>query len=157
MAEVSAIVNARPLTTVSTDPEQPMILTPAMLLTQKVGAPPVPHGQFESYDLCRAQWRRVQYLANVFWGRWKNEYLSGLQKRRKWRTAKPNLQNGDVVLLKDAQEKRNDWPVGIITKTYPSEDGKVRKIEVKIIKKGEPRFFLRPVTEVVLLVSKDTN
>ncbi len=156
MAEVSAIVNARPLTAVSTDPEQPMILTPAMLLTQKVGAPPVPPGQFEDHDLCRAQWRRVQYLANVFWGRWKNEYVSGLQGRRKWRTARPNLQNGDVVLLKDTQEKRNDWPVGLITKTYPSQDGKVRKVEVKIIKKGEQRFFLRPVTEVVLLVSKDT-
>ncbi|KAL1256525.1 hypothetical protein QQF64_012070 [Cirrhinus molitorella] len=41
MAEVSAIVNARLLTAVSMDPEQPMILTPAMLLTQKFGASPV--------------------------------------------------------------------------------------------------------------------
>ncbi|VDI07434.1 Hypothetical predicted protein [Mytilus galloprovincialis] len=35
MAEVSAIVNSRPLVPVSTDPENPLILTPAMLLTQK--------------------------------------------------------------------------------------------------------------------------
>lgn len=54
MAEVTAIVNARPLTAVSTDPENPAILTPAMLLTQKVATPPVPPGQFESRDLFRA-------------------------------------------------------------------------------------------------------
>lgn len=53
MAEVTAIVNAWPLTTVSTDPEHPVILTPAMLLTQKYGMPPVPPGQFESRDLFR--------------------------------------------------------------------------------------------------------
>lgn len=68
MSEVSAIVNARPLTAVSTDPEHPEILTPAMLLTQKVAMPLVPPGHFDDRDLFRAQWRRVQYLANVFWG-----------------------------------------------------------------------------------------
>lgn len=76
-----------------------------MLLTQKVGVPPVPPGQFENQDLCKAQWRHVQYLANVFGGRWKNEYLSGLQERHKWRTARPNLQNRAVVLLKGTKGK----------------------------------------------------
>ncbi|XP_073763460.1 uncharacterized protein [Danio rerio] len=155
MAEVTAIVNARPLTAVSTDPEHPEILTPAMLLTQKVGVPPVPPGQFDNHDLFRAQWRRVQYLANVFWGRWKREYLSGLQHRRKWMTPKPNLQVGDVVLLKEGQEKRNDWPLGLITRTFPSKDDMVRKIEVKVIRNGEKRLYLRPISEVVLLVSRD--
>ena len=53
--------------------------------------------------------------------------------------------------------KRNDWPVGLVTNTFPSADGKVRKVEVKIVRKGEQRLFLRPVSEVVLLVSKDTT
>lgn len=157
MAEVTAIVNARPLTEVSTDPENPAILTPAMLLTQKVATPPVPPGQFESRDLFRAQWRRVQYLANVFWSRWQREYISGLQNRRKWKTIKPNLQTGDVVLLKEALEHRNNWPLGLITKIFPSEDGLVRKIEVKIFRKGELRCYTRPISEVVLLVSKDST
>ena len=157
MAEVTAIVNARPLTSVSTDPDQPVILTPAMLLTQKIGTPPAPPGQFDSSDLLRSQWRRVQSLATTFWDRWKKEYMSNLQGRRKWRTESPNIQEGDVVLLKDSQEKRNDWPVGLVTNTFPSQDGKVRKVEVKIVRKGEQRLFLRPVSEVILLVSKDTT
>lgn len=155
MAEVTAIVNARPLTTVSTDPQNPVILTPAMLLTQKVGTPPMPTGQFESHDLLRAQWRRVQYLANIFWKRWQKEYIAGLQGRRKWKVVKPNLQPGDVILLKEGLEHRNNWPLGLITKTFPSEDGRVRKIEVKIFRKGEHKRYLRPISEVVLLVSKD--
>lgn len=39
MAEVSAIINARPLVPVSSDPCSPCILMPAMPLTQKSGAP----------------------------------------------------------------------------------------------------------------------
>lgn len=35
MAEVAAIINSRPLVPVSTDPDFPLILTPAVLLTQK--------------------------------------------------------------------------------------------------------------------------
>lgn len=119
MAEVTAIVNARPLTTVSTDPEHPVILTPAMLLTQNYGMPPVPPGQFESHDLFRGQWRHVQYLAEVFWARWRKEYISGLQGWWKWRIPRLNLQEGDMVLLKDGQEKRNDWPIGLVNKTFP--------------------------------------
>lgn len=44
-----------------------------------------------------------------------------------------------------------------VTRMFPSADGKVRKIEVKIIWKGEQKLFLRPVSEVILLVSKDTT
>ena len=36
MAEVCATVNARPLVPVFTDPENPQILSPAMLLTQEM-------------------------------------------------------------------------------------------------------------------------
>ncbi|KAL1277360.1 hypothetical protein QQF64_024033 [Cirrhinus molitorella] len=79
MAEVKAIVNSRPLTPVSSDPEQPSILTPAMLLTQKIGAHTVPPGQFDDNDIYRRQWRQVQHLANEFWKRWRNEYICCFQ------------------------------------------------------------------------------
>lgn len=49
MAEVTAIINARPLLPVSADPEQPFILSPSMLLTQKTGVPPPP-GDFSDKD-----------------------------------------------------------------------------------------------------------
>ncbi|XP_052406346.1 uncharacterized protein LOC127952103 [Carassius gibelio] len=158
MAEVTAIMNARPLIPVSSDPESPLILTPAMLLTLKLGsAPPPPSGSFQEAHLIRVQWKQVQSLADMFWNKWKHEYLKTLQLRYKWQGKRPNLQEGDVVLLKDNQAKRNQWPVGLITKTFPEEDGLVRKVQVEIVKDGARKAFSRPVTEVVLLLSSKSD
>lgn len=47
MAEVMAIINARPLVPISTDSDSPTILTPYMLLTPKAGVAPAPEGTFD--------------------------------------------------------------------------------------------------------------
>lgn len=155
LAEVTVIVNNRPLVPVSTDPADPFILTPATLLTQKGGPCLAPAGEFGDKDLFKQQWRRVQSLSNTFWDRWHKQYLSTLQTRRKWPSDQPNLKRGSVVLLKDSQCKRNDWPLGIITEVYPSKDGRVRKVQVRVTRKDGPKFFLRPVHEMVLLIAPD--
>lgn len=153
MAEVSAIINARPLTTISTDANAPSLLTPTMILTQKVCSPHPPPGCFVDADLHRQQWRRVQHLANTFWERWRREYLSTLQSRSKWQKSHPNIKEGDLVLLRDTQVKRNEWPMALVTKAFPASDGKVRKLELKVARGGTSRTFLRPITEVVMLMS----
>lgn len=63
MAEVTAIVNARPLVPVSSDPESPLILTPSMLLTQKICTPASPLGEFveESSGLSQPILGQVAY------------------------------------------------------------------------------------------------
>ncbi|KAL3973607.1 sorting nexin-4 [Sarotherodon galilaeus] len=136
MAEVMAIINARPLVPISTDPDSPAVLTPAMLLTQKMSA------------------KHVQHLADTFWKRWKGEYLSTLQSRAKWTETRPNVKEGDVVLLKDSQASRNEWPMALIVKTFPSSDKKVRKVEVRTVKDGTVKMFLRPVSEIVVLLAE---
>lgn len=102
-AEVSAIVNARPLIPVSTDPEAPFILTPSMLLTLKTGAAPCPASEFSKGVLLKNQWKRVQDLEEAFWARWRQKDLNTLQQRQKCQAPKPNLEKGDIVLLKDSQ------------------------------------------------------
>ncbi|KAK7886738.1 hypothetical protein WMY93_026359 [Mugilogobius chulae] len=57
-------MNARPLVPVTTDPETPEILSPAMLLTQKASPVLSPPGNFELKDLYKAQWRQVQVCAS---------------------------------------------------------------------------------------------
>ncbi|XP_072926516.1 uncharacterized protein [Hemitrygon akajei] len=56
MAEVTTIINARPLLPASFDPENLFILSPSMLLTQKAGDAPPP-GDFSDKDLYTKQWR----------------------------------------------------------------------------------------------------
>ncbi|KAK7910443.1 hypothetical protein WMY93_015127 [Mugilogobius chulae] len=152
MAEVTAIVNARPLVPVSTDPDAPLILTPAMLLTQKTGAPPSVPVDLSEKDIYKCQWKRVQVLADAFWTRWRKEYLCTLQGRQKWLTKKPNLKVGDVVLLKNSSAKRNEWPMGLIEKTYPSRDGLVRKVDVKVAQHQSVKTFSRPISDLILLL-----
>ncbi|XP_061829090.1 uncharacterized protein [Nerophis lumbriciformis] len=154
MAEVAAIINARPLIPVSTDPDDPLILTPATLLTQKVSIPSAPVGDWIK-DLHKSQWRQVQHLAQTFWSRWKKQYLASLQPRRKWMASTPDLQLGSIVLLKDNQLARNEWPLGLITQVFPSKDGKVRQVEIKVYRKDGTKLFLRPISETVLLLAPD--
>ncbi len=152
MSEVMAIMNARPLLPISSDPDTLEVLSPSMLLTQKASTVPAPLGDFDMKDLYKKEWRQVQCLADAFWKAWRRDYLATLQVRRKWTEEKRNLQEGDVVLLKDSNVKRNEWPIGLIVKTIPSSDNRVRKVEVKIIKEGSAKVYLRPISEVVLLL-----
>ncbi|XP_027865140.1 uncharacterized protein LOC114139406 [Xiphophorus couchianus] len=154
MAEITAIINARPLVPVSSDPENPFVLSPSMLITQKSCLQPPP-GDFLDKDLYTKQWRQVQALSNQFWTRWRHEYLPTLQQRQKWTVSCRNLQVGDLVLLKDAQVTRNSWPMAKVNATFPGKDSRVRKIEVKGWSQGCVKTFMRPVTEVILLMPKD--
>ncbi|XP_064478419.1 uncharacterized protein LOC135391824 [Ornithodoros turicata] len=155
LAEVTAIINGRPLVPVSSDPECPSVLSPAMILTQKPTSSTAPPGDFKSLHV--KQWKQVQALANSFWHRWRTQFLPTLQRHRKWKTDRPNLQVGDLVLLKDVGARRNEWPMGRITAVRRGNDGKVRKVQLQTVKDGKKKTFERPVSEMVLLFSPDQS
>ena len=152
LAEVSAIVNNRPLLAVTNDPSAPEILTTEALLTHKTQLILAAPGKFVPKDLYTKQWRQVQCLADRFWSRWKREYLSTLQCRCKWKDALPNLEVGDLamVLLRCKESPRNNWPIGLISKTIKGSDGKVRRVEVSTAKNNSRQTYERPVSQVVL-------
>ena len=99
----------------------------------------------------RKRWRRVQYLANLFWTRWKREYLLTLQQRSKWNSPKRNVAVGDIVLVKDDSAPRNTWPLGRVIKTEPDKNGFVRSVQLKT----QTSELRRPVDKVVLLLAKE--
>lgn len=105
MAEVSAIINNRPLVSVSTDATTPFILTPATLLTQKTPDACVARnlGEFTNKDLYNVYMRS---LIDFGPDGMENTCLPCLQNRRKWTDARPNLKEGDVVLLRDKSVHR---------------------------------------------------
>jgi len=72
MAKVVAIVNARLISALPSDTDDPQPLSPAMLLTLKTHPAGPPPGQFLRADIyARCRWRRVQFLAEQFWTRWR--------------------------------------------------------------------------------------
>ena len=152
LAEAAAIVNSRPLCCISPDADDPQPLNPSMLLTHKTQQlQPLPGNFVRQDEYGRRRWRRVQYLADQFWVRWKREYLQSLQPRRKWHDVKQDLGNGDVVLLRDKELPRCQWPLARVVKVHPSEDGRVRKAEVTVCTNGTKRTYLRPISELVLI------
>lgn len=153
LAEVSAIVNARPIATVPSDVEDPQPLSPSMLLTLKSRPLLPPPGNFVPQDLyARRRWRRVQYLVDQFWVRWRREYLQSLQRRPKWNKRERNLTAGDIVLVRDKDAHRNDWQLARVVEAVTSGDGEVRKASVLICKEGVRKTYLRPISELVLIL-----
>lgn len=150
--EVEAIVNSRPLTTVSSDPNDMSPLSPSQILTMKSQVLVPPPGEFQRHDVyMRKRWRRVQYLANLFWSRWKKEYLSSLQSRRKWKESKRNMRVGDVVLINDDCLPRNEWKMGRVTEVAEDAKGFVRSCTVRT----QTSTLKRPIHKLVLLLSCD--
>ncbi|CAG2224086.1 unnamed protein product [Mytilus edulis] len=151
MAETTAIMNSRPLVPISSDPNAPSILSPSTLLTQKVSDNIEDFSHLNTRDVYTNQWKFVQVLADKFWTRWRQEYLQSLQTRRKWQHIKQNIQEGDVVLLKDNELHRNNWPIGLVERVFPGRDNLVRKVQLRVVRDKQHRVYVRPISQVVLL------
>jgi hypothetical protein len=147
---VEAIINGRPLTTVSDDPNDLTVLSPNQLLNPKMPYQ-LPPGIFQKEDkYVRRRWRQVQYFCDVFWRRWTREYLPMLQSRAKWIEKKPNIAVGDLVLLVE-ETPRNHWPLARVLDVFPGDDGNVRAVRVKT----QSTILERPIRKICHLESTD--
>ncbi|CAI6371618.1 unnamed protein product [Macrosiphum euphorbiae] len=68
------------------------------------------------------RWRLITDLHRHFWTRWKNEYLSSLQIRKKWSAPGQELRIGDLVLVREAIHPLR-WRTGRIRELHPGSDG----------------------------------
>lgn len=147
LCEVEAIINDRPITKASDDPNDLEPLSPNHLLLIKK-QPVMPPGVFVKEDCySRRRWRQIQYMADLFWSRWTKEYLPLLQERQKWQKLKRNLVPGDIVLIVDNSAPRNSWIMGRILNTIPDASGIVRRACVQT----KTCLLERPITKLCLL------
>ncbi|XP_026747153.1 uncharacterized protein LOC113508367 [Trichoplusia ni] len=148
MTEVEHIVNSRPLTPVSMDPNDAESLTPNhFLLGRSCGA--MAPAEFEDTEpVGKATWRTAQRLADHFWRRWVKEYLPLLMPRKIDGRTTVDPKEGDVVLIVDAALPRNSWPRGEVIKVYPGPDGRTRVLDVRT----SGGVLRRPTRRVVVLV-----
>ena len=158
--EASYIVNSRPLSVTSlNDPLSDPPITPNALIHGKIEGVLPPPGKFVPQDIyARKRWRRVQYMAEQFWSKWKAEYLTSLQIRQKWQQEKRNVKVGDIVLMVEENEPRCHWPLGIVTKAEKDKDGLVRKVQLKVSniksvnKTKQTSELERPIQKIVVLI-----
>ena len=146
--EVEAILNDRPITKVSDDPDDLEALTPNHILLLK-GKPIMPPGLFDQNDLyIRKRWKQAQYIAELFWKRWISEYPPMMQERQKWTRPRKNLASGDIVLVADASAPRGSWIMGKVLDIRPDAKGLVRTVRLQT----RTSILERPVTKLCLLL-----
>jgi hypothetical protein len=92
-------------------------------------------------------------MANIFWTRWKREYLQTLQARTKWNQPKRNIEIGDIVLIKDENTARNDWPMARVVNVRQDSKGFVRSATLKLSFSTQER----PIDKLVLLMENNEN
>ena len=147
MCQAENIVNSRPLTHVSEDAQDPQPLTPNHLLHLHATSV-IPAGIFDDKDIySRRRWRQVAYLSEIFWRRWRKQYVASLQCRQKWQHVCRNIKQDDIVLLLDESVARGEWTLGRVFKVRRSSDGLVRAATVKTA----TRVFERPIAKMCFL------
>ena len=143
---VQGTLNSRPLTTVSSDPKDLEPITPASFLNPWADGlqhdlAPVPEDYYY-----QARWHRLQRIMDNYWSRFCNEYTAKLMPFTKWTSARPNLKVGEKVIVLE-NKYRGFWPIGEVTQIFPSADGLIRSVEVKL----DGKKYKRPVHNIIPL------
>ena len=140
------MINSRPLLPCSNNPSDFDALIPNNFIIKKFDnfAP----GDFNK-DLIstRKKFKSEQSYSNEFWRRFVKEYITWLNKRTKWFRDQRNFEVGNLVLMHQNNIPQSHWPLGRITKVFPSNDNVVRSVKVKL----PNSLMIRPTTSLCLL------
>ena len=129
--EIEAIMNSRPITPISNDPNDLIALTPGhFLIGDSLNSLPDP--DLLSTPVNRlSQWQHLTQLKQNFWKRWNQEYINELNIRHKWHSGNHDLNVGSMVVIKEKNVPSMHWILGRITNTHPGNDKVIRTVTVK--------------------------
>ncbi|XP_076765134.1 uncharacterized protein LOC143432245 [Xylocopa sonorina] len=129
--EIEAVLNSRPLTPISSDPNDLIVLTPGHFLIGE-SLTSLRERNFVDVPTNRlSAWQHIQKLKQHFWKRWHLEYLNELTKRSKWKNGTHSIKEGTIVLLREDNVPPMQWILGRVLKAHPGSDGVVRVMTVK--------------------------
>lgn len=142
LTEAEACVNSRPLTFVGDDLDSSPPLTPFHFLLHR-------SGHLSKIDKCDAvsdvstlkdMYKKQEIELGDFWRTWRDDYLKQLPAPKP-RGKYGNLEKGSVVIIREDNVPRLQWPVGVVEEVVTGRDGVCRKVKVRT-KAG---IFWRPI------------
>ncbi|XP_055855988.1 uncharacterized protein LOC129919162 [Episyrphus balteatus] len=147
LVEIEAIMNSRPITPMSPDPNDLEALTPAhFLIGSSLRA--IPEIGLEVSDISYLErWRRINAVKTHFWKRWSSEYVLELQNRAKWTTSRPNIEVGSLVIIHEDNLPPQKWLLGKVVNIIEGPDGRIRVADIKT-SRGE---FRRPIRKLAAI------
>ncbi|XP_037816099.1 uncharacterized protein LOC119606603 [Lucilia sericata] len=145
LARIESVLNSRPISPMSEDPDDLQALTPSHFLrgAPLVFAPEIPPDNLSLLN----RWERLKALHHKFGQRWKNDYLQELHKRYKWQNPRRDLQTGDFVIIKDELLPPCDWRLGRIEAVHVGRDKRVRVADVRT----SSGVVTRPIVKLCML------
>ena len=147
LKEIEHILNCRPLTRVSTDPDDFQTLSPMTLLNGCID-PELPSDVFVNSDGLRKSYRATQLQADLFWQRWRSEYLTMLQKRHKWMLPQKNVRPNSLVLIKDDKVPRCSWPKAVVKSIILDRDQLCRRA---VLRTSDGKELTRDIRKLCVL------
>ena len=78
------------------------------------------------------------------------EHITLLNKQTRWFRDQRNFEVGDLVLIYRNNIPQSHWPLGQITKVFPSNDNVLQSIEMK----RPSSLMIRPTTSLFMLARK---
>ena len=132
LTEIEAVINARPLTYVYEENDEPLPLSPShFLIGRRINSLPdisdstVPRSNKRTLT---KMFRYREQVLNHFWKRWRKEYLLELRSANMNIStgASSNFKIGDIVLIHEDKVPKHLWKCGRITELYYGRDSKVR-------------------------------
>ncbi|XP_063911125.1 uncharacterized protein LOC135128161 [Zophobas morio] len=154
LTQIESILNSRPLTPLSNDPNDLEPLTPGHFLIGSA-LTDLPEPCLLAIKENRlTRWQRVEQLRQTFWRRWTAEYLTQLQPRNRWSQRNANsISKGSMVVLRDENTPPLMWRLGRVVELHPGKDNVVRVVSLKtssgVVKRAVNRICVLPVDEVV--------
>ena len=126
LTQIEAILNSRPLCPMTADINDVDFLTPGHFLIGRALVA-LPETSITNETMTGVErFRRCQIVLQQFWKKWSIEYLIRLQQRPKWLKAQPNLEIGDLVLVRESFLPPTQWKAARVIKLHPGKDDHVR-------------------------------
>lgn len=131
LTQIEAILNSRPLSPMSADPQDFQPLSPGHFLVGRPLSAPASTDLTDVPVLRLTRYQRVEQIRQHFWARWAKECVSEMQVRTKWRENQADLEPNTLVVIKNDNSPPLKWNLGRIISTFPGKDGISRVADIR--------------------------
>ncbi|XP_073979979.1 uncharacterized protein [Rhodnius prolixus] len=131
ICQVEAILNSRPLTALSSSPDDLQVLTPGHFLIMRPMTALPTSDSLNQRTALKSKWAMAQFTVSQFWKRWHKEYLLEQQAMLKWHSPSFPAAEGQVVVIMDDNLPPLQWSLGRSAKLHYGRDNVARVAEVK--------------------------
>ncbi len=155
-AVVESVLNSRPLTYVSTDPQDLVPLTPNDFLYGSSTSGLLPLLLTGDGTNKTQKWRLILQVHKMFEDRFAKEVLPAYHLTRKAGHAGREIMKGDVVTFFCPSSPAR-WPLAKVDEVFPGRDGQVRTVRLWCPKSATrpERYFTRDVGSIALLLPEE--